>query len=268
MSLNEVAYIHQQIAFVPSFLGIESYGVSLTSLEQVFIKLAKESETEDANTGHKSIYSRARAAFKRFAKSPEFPSLNFLQRRRQLEETNSFNEAEEGKMLHLESLKGVAGLRDIDNESGRTTVMETITPRNENMMKINIASAVLIGETKGLNPTTSSLTDYTANTDASSDKTTDPSIRCPTCPPVKRLYTKGSALKESTGDSKMPAQYDNEPSSPGKSSCWSNDGSLHSCDSNDQNKANSNRLPESNTFRNMDTIDCVEYDGKHQVCGQ
>ena len=42
--------------------GIESYGVSLTSLEQVFIKLAKESEAADEDLMPKSFYLKAKSS--------------------------------------------------------------------------------------------------------------------------------------------------------------------------------------------------------------
>jgi hypothetical protein len=232
----------------------------LTSLEQVFIKLAKEAELE-AETGHKSVYSRARAAFEQFANSASLPSLNLRRNWKMFAVVDNFKDTKEGTIANLQPSKVVEGKGDPENDSSRTTVIETINTRADDSMRMTIASAVVAGETKGLNPTSSCYTEFT---DASSDKTIDRSVGCPTRPPVRRVSS--NVPQEVTGDSKMPAQYDDEPPSPEKSSCWSVDVSVHSCDSNNQDKARSCLHPERNAFETMDDIDCIDKDGNGQVC--
>lgn len=253
--LSSILYV-----FLPSSAGIESYGVSLTSLEQVFIKLAKEAETE-VDTGHKSVYSRARAAFEHFAKSASLPSLSACRRKKMFSEVNNLNNTSEDKMDNPHPSKVVEGKGNPENDSSRTTVMETISHRTDNSMRMTVATAVVGGESKGLNPASSCYTDFT---DASSDKTTGPSVARPIRYPAKRMSSK--VPQDVTGDSKMPAQCDDEPPSPGKSSCWSIDGSLHSCDSNNQDKADSSHRSNRNAFENMDDIECMDKDGASQVC--
>lgn len=247
------------IVFLPLSAGIESYGVSLTSLEQVFIKLAKEAET-DVDTGHKSIYSRARAAFEQFANSATFPSLNFRRDRKMFAEVNNFNDAKECEMANSYPCKVNEGKGDPENDSSRTTVMDTVSSRADNSVRISAASSIAGGNMKGLNPTSSCYTEFT---DASSDKTNGPSVGFPAPSPGKRVSSK--VPHDAMGDSKMPAQYDNEPSSPGKSSCWSVDVSLHSCDSNEKHKAHNSCLPTSSAFEDMNDIECMEKEGNNQV---
>jgi hypothetical protein len=228
-------------------------------LEQVFIKLAKEAETE-VETGHKSVYSRARAAFEQFANSDSLPSLNFRGNGKLFTEANNFNGSKEGTIANPHPSKVVESKGDAENDSSRTTVMETISHRADNSMRMTVASAVVVGNTKGLNPSSSCYTEFT---DASSDKTIGPSVGCPTRSPAKRVSCK--VPQKVTGDSKMPAQYDDEPPSPEKSSCWSVDVSVHSCDSNNQDKAHISS-PERIAFETMDDIDCMDKDENGQVC--
>lgn len=252
-------FFYSKYVNLPSSAGIESYGVSLTSLEQVFIKLAKEAETE-VDTGHKSVYSRARAAFEHFAKSASLPSLNPSRRRKLFSEVNNLNDTLEDKMENSHPSKVVEGKGNPENDSSRTTMMETTSHRTDNSIRTTVATAVVAGESKGLNPTSSCYTDFT---DASSDKTTGPSVARPIRSPARRMSSK--APQDVTGDNKMPAQCDVEPPSPGKSSCWSIDGSLHSCDSNNQDKADSSRRSNKNTYESMDDIECMDKDGASQV---
>ena len=205
-------------------LGVESYGVSLTSLEQVFIKLAKEKELVMDEAPPKSISTMLRNAAGRVMRIIS-PGSSYLQELPSALSTPKRKSSDPSKVLPR-----CNNNCELDDESKSDNVTQTV-PQGLSMT------------TNGLAPSMTTITALTDETDMESRRSCEESSFNP-----GQLPSKCEAA-ESTRDSNLSAitlpgtevrkeknsnfsPRDNAATSdPGSSNSWSIDISLHSGES-------------------------------------
>ena len=201
--------------------GIESYGVSLTSLEQVFIKLAKENEAADEDLMPKSFYLRAKSSL-----------YNMVNGARNQIQGMDFK----GTMAHPLRRYGYrenGEAKIIPSRSVSDEILPTISD-----IDLKVDTSAYEGDGKGHSKCDTPNANTTLESMTSAEDYTGPSDGCTTRPKVKKSHRFGSVVPSTPEAALSPdsSHRDDEPPSPDVSSDWSIDASLHSCGSHNLEK--------------------------------
>lgn len=196
--------------------GIESYGVSLTSLEQVFIKLAKENEAADVDLMPKSLYLKAKSSLHNMVigAGNRIGGIDLKAALAYPLKGSRYRESGDARIIPSRSVSDVElpGLSDMDLRVDTTT------------FKGDGREDSVCDTSNGGNTTLESMTSVEGYTGPSEGRITRPQ--------VKKSHRSGSVVPTTPEALMSPdsSHRDAEAPSPDISSCWSVDASLHSCE--------------------------------------